>query len=600
MTAPTMADLKLYRRVIQQVGRHWKSILVLFLISLVATPIALLQPVPLKIAIDSVIGSTPPPGFLGPLLSDGTSRSDVALLFFAVALSVTIALLRELRNYGAWLVSTYTGQRMLIDFRAQLLRHAQRLSLVYHDSKGTADAIYRVQHDAPALTALALDSTIPVMTATATFGSMAYICLRLDWQLATIGIAVLPAFLAVSHLSRGRLRTQWKELKDLESSTLSVVQEVLGAARVVKAFGQEDREHSRYVRRSTEGMRKRLRLSLTESGFGILRRMLLAVATAAVLFVGVRHVQRGLLSLGDLLLMMTYLSQLYAPIKTLGTMSSSVQSHLASMERAFALLDQMPDVPEHPTAKALSRAAGGIAFRDVWFEYEPERPALRGVSFDIAPGTRLGIAGTTGAGKTTLINLLIRFFDPTGGEVLLDGISLRDYRLADLRNQFAIVLQDPLLFSTTIAENIAYGRPGAPDDQIVAAAKAANAHDFIMALPQQYETQVGERGLRLSGGERQRLSLARAFLKSAPILVLDEPTSAIDVRTEASIMEALQRLMSGRTTIMIAHRLSTLRNCDRLLVLEQGQVAAFTSDLAAAERLALWHTAEHQSAHVHG
>ncbi len=254
-----------------------------------------------------------------------------------------------------------------------------------------------------------------------------------------------------------------------------------------------------------------------------------------------------------------------------------MQSQLASAERAFSLLDEQPDVAERPNARPLSCASGTVAFRNISFDYAKDRPALRNISFEIGPGTRLGITGRTGAGKTTLMSLLTRFYDPTEGQILLDGIDLRDYKLADLRHQFGIVLQEPVLFSTSIAENIAYARPDASDEEIVAAAKAADAHEFIIRLPQGYETQVGERGMQLSGGERQRISLARAFLKDAPILILDEPTSSVDVKTEAVIMEALERLMHGRTTFMIAHRLSTLQNCDRLLVLEHGRLVEVTS-----------------------
>jgi ATP-binding cassette, subfamily B, bacterial len=588
MSGRLRSDLRLYRRVIRQVGRHWTSVLGLLALSLLSTPIALLQPVPLQIAVDSVIGSKPLAPVIDRIVPDGMTRSETGLLLFAVGLSLVIALFKEIRKNGLWVANTYVGQKLVMDFRAQLLRHAQRLSFTYHDAKGTADAIYRVQHDAPAIATIAVESTIPVITAAFTFVSMLYVCARLDWQLTLIGVLVLPAFLGVSQVSRGKLRKQWNELKNHESSNLSVVQEVLGAARVVKAFGQEDREHRRYVNRSAEILRKRLRVTFTEGGFGMLRRMLMATAAGAVLFVGVRHVKSGELSMGEFLLMMSYLGSLYGPVNVLGSLTSSLQAHLASAERAFALLDEAPDVPERPNARPLLRATGAIAFQDVSFAYEADRPALRNVSFEIPAGTRLGIAGTTGAGKTTLVNLVTRFCDPTEGQVLLDGVDLRDYRLVDLRNQFALVLQDPILFSTTIAENIAYGKPDASDDEIVEAATAANAHDFIMRLPKQYQTQVGERGLRLSGGERQRLSIARAFLKRAAILLLDEPTSSIDMKTEASIMEALKRLMEGRTTIMIAHRLSTLQECDRLLVLEKGAVVSFTSDLSEATRFALW------------
>jgi ATP-binding cassette, subfamily B, bacterial len=271
-------------------------------------------------------------------------------------------------------------------------------------------------------------------------------------------------------------------------------------------------------------------------------------------------------------MVMTYLSQLYGPLETISQKIGDVQSSLASAERAFELLDETPDVEEKPHARRLGRARGAVEFRDVSFTYGGEVSVLRDISFDITAGTRLGIVGRTGAGKTTLVNLITRFFDPTSGAILLDGVDLRDYKLADLRNQFGIVLQEPVLFSTSVAENIAYARPSARRRDVIAAARAANAHDFVLELEDGYETVVGERGMSLSGGERQRIALARAFLKDAPILILDEPTSSVDTQTEAAIMEAIERLMAGRTSLMIAHRLSTLDICDARFEIEFGRL----------------------------
>ena len=260
--------------------------------------------------------------------------------------------------------------------------------------------------------------------------------------------------------------------------------------------------------------------------------------------------------------------------------AAGLQGYLASAERAFALLDEAPEVPERPGARSVTRAAGAVTFRNVCFAYGPDRPVLYDISLELEPGTRLGVVGATGAGKTTLISLLTRFYDPTAGQILLDGVDLRDYKLDDLRRQFAVVLQEPVLFSVSVAENIAYAAPGAGRDQIVAAAQAANAHEFIERLPQGYETQVGERGAQLSGGQRQRIALARAFLKDAPLLILDEPTSAVDTKTEAAILEALDRLMQGRTAIVITHRASALANCDARLQLDRGRGAVVTPELA--------------------
>jgi ATP-binding cassette subfamily B protein len=303
--------------------------------------------------------------------------------------------------------------------------------------------------------------------------------------------------------------------------------------------------------------------------------------------VSVLHVRAGILTLGELLIVMTYLGQLYEPLKTLSKKVADLQSGLAGAERVFSLLDEQPEVVEQPDAQSLPRASGAIEFRNISFSYDGGTPILRGISFAIPSGTHLGISGATGAGKTTLVNLLTRFYDPSAGQILLDCVDLRDYKLADLRNQFAIVLQEAVLFSASIRENIAYARPGATEEDIVLAAKSANAHEFITRLPEGYDTLVGERGMRLSGGERQRISVARAFLKDAPMLILDEPTSSVDLGTEAVILEALERLMQGRTTIMIAHRLSTLDICDARIEIEQGRivrVAGNIQDLHPAAR----------------
>jgi ABC-type multidrug transport system ATPase subunit/Ser/Thr protein kinase RdoA (MazF antagonist) len=310
-----------------------------------------------------------------------------------------------------------------------------------------------------------------------------------------------------------------------------------------------------------------------EGRFGILVGATLGLGMATVLYLGTHKVLAGAMTLGELVLVVGYLDQLYEPLKTASRKMGTLQSSLASAERVYSLLDEPPDFTDSPHARPLERAAGAVEFRGVSFAYEQRHRVLDEVSFNVAPGTRVGIAGTTGAGKTTLVSLLTRFYDPSAGQILLDGVDLRDYKLADLRSQFAIVLQEPVLFSTSIAENIAYARPDAGDADIVAAARAAGAHDFIAALPDGYDTPVGERGVRLSGGERQRIALARAFLKDAPILILDEPTSSVDVRTEEQILESMKLLMRGRTAFMIAHRTSTLEICDVRIEVDDGRLA---------------------------
>jgi ATP-binding cassette subfamily B protein len=576
----TYTDLALFTRLFEKVKPYWLHLAGIISISLLAAPLALLTPLPLKIAVDSVLGSEPLPGFLTAPLPAAATRSDTIVLALAAGLLVSIALLSRIQQLGSSLLSTYTGEKLALSFRTQLFHHVQRLSLSYHDSQGTSDSIYRIQYDASAVRQIAIGSVIPLIAASVTVASMVYVTLRLDWQLALVALAVSPILFFLIRVYRQRLRLQSRKIKKYESATLSVVKEVLSALRVVKAFGQEDRERERFVRHSSRGMRARIRLSLGEGGLGLLIGLTTALGTAAVLFIGVRSVQTGTLTLGELLLVMGYLSQLYGPLKIVSRKVASLQSHLASAERAFSLLDEAPDVTERPHARRVPRARGAVTFRQVSFAYDGGPPILHDLSFDVPAGARAGVAGETGSGKSTLVSLLTRFYDPTAGQILLDGVDLRDFRLADLRHQFAIVLQEPVLFSTSIAENIAYGRLGASDEEIVQAAKAANAHDFIVDLPDGYETHVGERGMRLSGGERQRVALARAFLKDAPLLIMDEPTSSVDVRTEAGIMEAMERLVHNRTSFTIAHRLGTLRNCDLMLVLEGGRLVDATADVS--------------------
>jgi ATP-binding cassette, subfamily B, bacterial len=576
-------DLGLYRRLLLQARPQWPHIGVLFVLELLSTPLALLSPLPLKIAVDSAIGSHPLPGPLDALAGP-IARSEPGVLGLAIGLLLLVTLLTQLQHLGAAVLRTYTSEKMVVEFRAQLFRHAQRLSLAYHDAKGSYDSTYRIQTDASAAPYIAIEGVIPFVTAATTLVGMIYVTARIDWQLALIAVAVSPVLFFLSRVYRPRLRHQSRHVRGLESAALSVVQEVLSAIRVVKAFGQEHREEQRFVRGSNEWLKARMRLSFAESGFGVLVSLATSIGLAAVLFVGVQHVRSGWITVGDVLVVVAYVTRLYEPLKTISRKTVSIQSHLARAERAFALLDEAPDVTERPHARPLERASGGVAFRGVSFDYG-DRSILQDVTFEIGSGTRVGISGSTGVGKTTLANLLTRFYDPVAGQILLDGIDLRDYKLADLRKQFAIVLQEPVLFSTTIAENIAYARPGASEDEIAAAARAANVHETIMRLPHGYQTKVGERGMRLSGGERQRISLARAFLKDAPILILDEPTSSVDIVTEAAIMEAMERLMNGRTTFMIAHRLSTLEHCDVRLELVEGGHGVTRVSAADAQRV---------------
>src|SRR5919198_3582446 len=469
-----MSDLALYRRLLAQARFSWPTIVLLLLI-----------------AVDSVLGSRPLPHILDALLPANISRSTSALMAVVAALAILIATASQLQVAAQKYLTVVAGERLQLDFRARIFRHLQRLSLTYHDTIGTSDSMYRIQQDAPAIRSIIIDGFIPLLGSAATIAGMIYVTLRLDWRLALVAMAVSPPLLLIARAYRPRLRALSREVRRLESVALAVVHEVLGALRVVKVFGQEEREGDRFVRRSLDGVRGRVGLALAEGRFAVGLGLITGLGTSVVLFLGITHVHAGVLSLGDLLLVMGYVNKLYDPIKTISRKVATVQGHLASTERAFALLDEPPDVQERSDARAIVRARGAIAFRTVSFSYGKNRPVLHAVSFRIDAGTRLGIVGASGAGKTTLINLLTRFYDPTDGQILLDGIDLRDCRLDDLRRQFAVVPQDPVLFSMSIAENIAYADPDADRNAIIAAAQAANAHDFIMRLPRAYDSQAG-------------------------------------------------------------------------------------------------------------
>jgi ATP-binding cassette subfamily B protein len=504
-------------------------------------------------------------------------ESTALMIAFATALMIVVSLLTYLQGSGTWMLQTYAGEGMVLDFRGRLFAHAQRLSLAYHDTRGTSDSTYRIEHDAPSLQFVTVNGIIPLIASLSTLVGLIYVTARLDRTLACVALCAAPILFGLTQIFRGRLRKRWSGVRELESSANGVVHEVLGSMRVVKAFGREDHEHDRFLKCSRRRMRELLRVALLQGGFDMLIGMTIGLGTAATLYIGVLHVKRGVLSLGDLTLITAYVAQLFEPLKNVSKKLAELQGALASAERAFQLLDQLPDGIERPNARPIARARGDIRFENVSFAYGGKDAVFKDLDFEVPAGFSIGIEGRTGSGKSTLMSLLMRLYDVTGGRVLLDGVDVREYKTADLRNQYAIVLQEPMLFSCSIAENIAYGKPGTTEREIIAAAKLANAHEFICGLPNGYDTLVGERGLQLSGGERQRISLARAFLKDAPILILDEPTSAVDHMTEALIMEAVERLMRGRTTFMIAHRLSTLECCDLRVRIGSGNLEVVDS-----------------------
>jgi len=537
----------------------------------------LIFPLPIKLLVDSVLGSQPLPGYLTIFV--GSQVSTSLALWLAISILMAAAVLTYLQNLVNVWYSNKVGNRMTLDVRTRLFRQMQRLSIAYHDTMGAADSAYRTLNDAPMLRSFGIDSLIPLTTSILTLGAMILVMVFLDWQLALIALLVSPLMFLLTFLFRPRIRAGWRKFRASESAAMAVAQESLGASRLVKSYGQEERKNKELVSHYDASLSASLKVQVDSAIYSLLVGILTAAGLAAVLYIGIGHVQAGILTLGSLLVVNYYVTQLYGPLRNVGQSILDIQMSLTGVERYRAVLDEKPDVPESPHALPLTRARGEIAFKNVSFEYTKDHPVLHDISFELPSGNRLGVVGPTGSGKTTLSTLLLRLFDPTNGVITLDDIDLREYKLADLRNQYAVVHQETVLFSTSVAENIRFAQPNATMDEVIAAATAAKAHDFITNLPNGYDTLVGERGMKLSGGERQRISLARAFLKNAPILILDEPTSSLDVHTEAAILDTIQELMKGRTTMMIAHRPSTLRDCNMILVLEDGRVNRMTTEV---------------------
>jgi len=531
----------------------------------------LLLPWPLKFIVDHVLGAEPMPEWLAGLVGFVGSQK-FALLVAGCAAYLIFHLLSEFISVAHTQMQVGIGQRLVFDLRQEMFAHLQNLSLRFHLSRGTGETIYHLENDAYCVESLTLGGLLPLISSAVTLAAMFFVLVRIDWQVAVMSLVVVPFLLLVNRYYSERIVERSERVKEMESGVLNLIHEVFSAIRVVKAFAREPHEQQRFRREGATTMEARLKLTLQESFFAAMINVVTTAGTALVLFVSGWRVVEGHISVGEMLVALTYLGSVFGPLTTMSHTFGNAQAAVASARRALRTLQTTPEIEDAPDAIEAPRLRGQIEFRDVHFSYDDDQPVLNGISFAARPGEMIALVGLTGAGKTSLVSLIPRFYEATSGAVLVDGRDVHGYRIRSLRDQVSIVLQEPVLFSGTIADNIRYGRPEATDDEVVAAARAAAAHDFIMRKPEGYQTRLGDDGTQLSGGERQRVSIARAFLKNAPILVMDEPTSSLDARAEASIFTALRELMADRTTIVIAHRLSTVRDADRILVLDGGRI----------------------------
>lgn len=529
---------------------------------------SLLAPWPMKILVDSVLGDHPLPTFLK---FDYLTQDVYRLMIAVVVAGFIVVLLQGALNVIRDYVNTKLKLKITLDFRGDLFQHAQRLSLAYHDSNYSGKLVYLLNNQTGAVAGLLM--TIPNLAqALMTFIGMFAILVMLNRQLALTALAVLPFLYFSVQSYTTRVQAPLHKVKELEGQTLSMIQEALSMLRTIVGFGRERHEQQRFRDQGEVAMSARVDLTIRQSLFDLTVNLITAAGLALVVGVAAANILAGTLTVGELLVVMAYMSSVYQSLGTISSTIGALQDQVVSLQRAFVVLDTEPDVKDREDAEDVDELLGEVAFENVFFSYGPESETLKDLSFKVKPGEYTAIVGPTGAGKSTLVSLIPRFYDPQRGHILIDGKDSFHYTLDSLRRQISIVGQEPILFLGTIADNIRYGKLEASSDDIVAAAKAANAHEFIMKLPRQYQTETGERGARLSGGERQRIAVARAFLKDSPILILDEPTAFIDPKTEKAVLDALHKLRRGRTVFMISHRIATIRDADRILVMHQGGI----------------------------
>jgi ABC-type multidrug transport system fused ATPase/permease subunit len=558
-----------YRKAARYMRPYWPLAAVSVASTLGSTCVALLMPWPMKILVDSVLGNAPLPGPVNWLGQIAPYKFEllIAMVVAGFALVLASGTLDVVDNYA----STKLNLAMELDFRSDMFQQAQRLSMAFHDQGRPGALIYVINSMASSVTGV-VTSLLPIGQNTLTLLGMFWISLRISPRLALLSLTVVPAiYYSIGYYSThisGRLR----KVKGIESETLSIIHEAISMLRVIVAFGREDHEHARLREQGQRAIDARIDVTVRQTVFALAVNTATAIGTALVLGYGSWLALQQRLTVGELLIILAYIGSVYKPLEAISGTIATLQDKFVSLQLAFDLMEREPDIQDAPDAIVLSNVKGHVEFDRVSFHYPDRESTLVDISFEVSPGQAIAIVGATGAGKSTLVSLLPRFYDALDGRILIDGVDVRKATLRSLRQHISIVMQESMLFSMSIADNIRYARPDATMDEIVEAAKAANAHDFITRLPEGYDTLLNERGAKLSGGERQRVAVARAFLRNAPILILDEPTSSIDSKTEAVILDALERLMVGRTTFLVAHRLSTLRSVSTILVLDHGRV----------------------------
>jgi len=570
MDSPARSKERLIR---EALGPYRGWIVIILLAMLVETAMSLAAPWPLKVILDNVVGSHKAPGWLDSLRDALVGDNKLALAAVAGILTVLIAALGAVASYIDNYYTESVGQWVAHDLRMRVYDHLQHLSLGFYDTHQTGALLSTITDDIQTIRNFASSSTLDILVDLLTIIGMFGIMLWLEFDFALVAVAISPFLLLfVARLNRVVKRAT-HEVRLHQSDIVAVVQQGLESIRVVEAFGRQKLEESRLYDVSQATVDAALKARRVKSLLSPAVTIVVALCTGFVLWRGTVLVLAGVMTVGALTVFLAYLSKFFKPVQDLAKMSNTLAQTAVAMERVQAILNTHATVPERPDARDPEVLKGGIAFEHVAFGYDPAVLVLRDVNFTIAPGQLIGVVGATGGGKSTVVGMIPRFYDPAAGRILVDGVDLRDLKVQGLRSQIGFVLQDTVLFRGTVRDNIAYGRPDASEDEIVAAAKLANADEFIARMPKGYDSLVGERGLTLSGGQRQRIGIARAIIRNAPILILDEPTAALDTESEKLVIDALERLMKGRTVITIAHRLSTIRDAHKIIVLKDGVVA---------------------------